>query len=111
MDFWQYFTFRSEKDNTSLVIEQAEKEKWLKKGIKERDISFWVNLGYQPEDTDDERNHILQNIGISKKERERWKKLKVKPKNKDWFEHGLEKLVDNWKKKILIELGKTLQNK
>jgi hypothetical protein len=27
MDFWQYFTFRSEKDNTSLVIEQAEKEK------------------------------------------------------------------------------------
>lgn len=103
-DFWQYFSFHFHNKKKNKAINQNENEEWLKEGIEEKAISNWIDLGYQPKDAEDPSNRLLQNIGVSKKDKEKWLKVKTKAKNKNWLDYGLEKLLETWKKKILTKL-------
>ena len=118
-EFWEYFrefpesaakpqTSRRGKPKTKLVkqtIDFDEQKKWNKAGlISEETILRWINLGYQPEDFADPQSQILQELGITKKEKEQWQKASSKTKIKNWLEQRLAKAMENRKKDILEKL-------
>jgi hypothetical protein len=91
-------------------IDPMEKKKWKDKLISGQQILRWTSLGYQPEDIIDPQNQMLQKLGVSKKEKEQWKKTSSKTKNKNWLELRLGKVIDN-RKKILLEKLKQIGEK
>lgn len=79
--------------------------------LLKKEVFRWINLGYQPEDISDPQNQILQKLGVSKKEKEQWKKVSSKSKNKNWLEQRLGKAIENWKKNILEKLKQINENR
>jgi len=84
-EFWRYFrefpelalktessrrTSAKKLAETNQTTDSAEQKKWKNESLPEQQILRWISLGYQPEETFDPQNQLLQKLGVSKKEKE-----------------------------------------